>query len=67
MFFSFGKYGGGCVHHQPRRLQDRHAIAEIADILSEKAGAHFCIPAAEIKMIPMTKRSAPSAKIITFF
>jgi hypothetical protein len=62
----FGKWADGPVHDQPRRLQGRHPIAEIANILSQKAGAHFLLPASEVKMIPVTKRSARYAKIVKF-
>jgi hypothetical protein len=65
--FSIGAHADRLVHHQPWRLQGGNAIAEIADVLSQKAGAHFCLPASAVKMIPVTKRSANYAKFINFF
>jgi hypothetical protein len=67
MFFSFGKQANRLVHDQRRRLQGRHAIAKITDVLSEKAGAHFLLPAWEVKMTPVTKRSVYCEKIIKLF
>jgi hypothetical protein len=58
MFSGFGKRMRRRVHHQRWRLQGRHAIAEITDVLSQKAGAHFSSSSLEKKMIPVTKRSA---------
>jgi hypothetical protein len=66
-FLSVGERVDRGVHHQPWRLQGRHAIAKIADVLSQKAGAHFCLPASALKMIAVTKRSMNYAKIIKFF
>jgi hypothetical protein len=67
MLFSLGKWTRRLIHFQPRRLQDRHAVTQTADILSQKAGAHFRLPASEVKMIPATKRSRPKSGIIKFF
>jgi hypothetical protein len=67
MIFSLGREPGGFIHHQPWRLQDGHAVTQIADILSQKAGAHFLLPALEVKMIFVTKRSSANSKNIKFF
>jgi hypothetical protein len=67
MFFSLGKQPDRLFHDQRRRLQGRHPIAQITDILSQKAGAHFSSSGLEVKMIPVTKRSARERKSIKFF
>jgi hypothetical protein len=67
--FSLGKRTDRLVHHQWRRLQCRHPISQTADVLSQKAGAHFLrfLPATAVKMIPVTKRSSEGAKFIKLF
>jgi hypothetical protein len=67
MLVNLGNVTNRLIHLQPRRLQDRHAVTQTADILSQKAGAHFLLPALEVKMIPGTKRSRPKTRNITFF
>jgi hypothetical protein len=67
MVFGLDRLTGQCIHHQPRRLQGRHAIAKTANILTQKAGAHFLLPISEVKMTPVTKRSVRSARIIKLF
>jgi hypothetical protein len=67
MFLSFRKRTGWLIHRQPRRLQGGHAIAQIADILPQKAGAHFSSSSLGSENDSGDKCSVSKSKNIKFF